>query len=76
MDLLHIDCSETISENSKKDFYRKSDKYDAVDNALLLHRAKRRAKTSARTFSFEEVFNMSGLTMDDLLNAEDVEIES
>ena len=69
-------CSETISENIMQDFYRKSDKYDAVDNALLLHRAKRRAETNARTFSFEEVFNMSGLTEDDLLNAEDVEIES
>lgn len=35
-----------------------------------------KAETNARTFSFEEVFNMSGLTMNDLLNAEDVEIES
>ncbi len=35
-----------------------------------------KAENNARTFSLEEVFNMSGLTLDDLLDTEDVEIES
>lgn len=42
----------------------------------LTDEQKEELRKNTRIFFIEEVFNMSGLTVDDLLDTEDVEIES
>lgn len=70
-------CNTVIDDNLMRKYYRNSSMFDNIDDLVLEHRAIRRINTkNEKTYSLLEVVNMLGLTVEDIANAEDVDIES
>ena len=68
-------CNNEINETLMRDYYRRSEMFDKMDDLVLEHKAFRRLLNNSKTYTFSEVMEHLGITAKDIENAEDIEIE-
>ena len=68
-------CSKIIDPELMKKYYRESEEYDTVEDMVDLRKAERREASGSKTYTFEEMINLLGITAEEIEEAEDIEFE-